>query len=180
MISPAPKPEPSAPKKPSALPKESAKRIAARVARGERTPYSTIRQSSESTPQKPGKAIPKKNSARRERRRTANAKYYSSSEWREKRKMTFERDGYQCVEIVEADFRVAVDYMRCPNRGEVVNGKQTARGLVCEEFSYQHRGVPQRIDTCKTRCRDCDRRLTPLERINHAHGFRGRGSQGET
>lgn len=106
------------------------------------------------------------------KRQARNAEYYRSAEWRAKRKAVFERDGYRCTERVPYDSRFHEDHaIRCPNRGEVVNGKQTARGLVCEERSYGHRGNPDRIDTCTTRCRECDRRCTPRERINHANGF---------
>lgn len=116
------------------------------------------------------------------KRMQKNREYYASAEWRAKRKAVFERDGYRCTEIVPVfvfylmdgyDPLRKVGEVRCLNRGEIVNGKQTARGLVCEEVSYGHRGNPDRIDTCKTRCKDCDRGLTPLERINHAHGFSG-------
>lgn len=120
------------------------------------------------------------------KRQARNAAYYKSPEWRAKRKAVFERDGYQCVEEFAGIQRDAwmpfgMGYpvlVRCPNRGEIVNAKQTARGLVCEETSYGHRGNPTRIDTCKTRCRDCDRRLTPFERINHSRGFNNGAERG--
>lgn len=122
--------------------------------------------------------IKKVNPEKRAKRAKRNQDYYKSAEWRAKKKAVHERDGYQCVEsipIANPTLLALIDWprreMRCPNRGEVVNGKQTARGLVCEETSYGHRGIPDRIDTCKTRCKDCDRRRTPLERANHAHGF---------
>jgi hypothetical protein len=110
------------------------------------------------------------------KRQARNRAYYASPEWRAKRKAVFQRDGYQCTETLqwlgagfsEGDSKQEV---RCPNRGEIVNGKQTARGLVAEETGYQHRGIPHAIDRIKTRCKDCDRRCTPLERINHSHGF---------
>lgn len=122
------------------------------------------------------------------KRQARNAEYYRSAEWRAKRKAVFARDGYQCTETVPSETNTGthivwshqvsrlVVAIRCPNRGEIVNGKQTARGLVCEERSYGHRGNPDRIDTCTTRCKDCDRRRTPLERANHSHGFNNRQS----
>jgi hypothetical protein len=151
---------------------------------------------SERTPRKPIAKVGKQKAKRQAR----NKAYYASVEWRAKRKAVFERDGFQCVETREMDMSEYRDRIRhgvplggvvvarwslgvrirCGNRGEVVNGKQTARGLVCEESSYGHRGNPEYIDTCKTRCRDCDRRLTPLERINHANGFSGRAHVGES
>lgn len=114
-----------------------------------------------------------KQKAKREAR---NKAYYASAEWRAKRKAVFERDGYQCVERFKEPTTFAqmatAPEIRCPNRGEIVNHKQTSRGLVAEEKSYGHRGVEGAIARIVTRCKDCDRRLTPLERINHAHGFR--------
>lgn len=134
------------------------------------------------------KPMARENTATRSKRRTRNAEYYKSPEWRAKKKAVHERDGYRCTERLFVpsdsqawhypdafDARRARDgswSIRCMNTGEIVNGKQTARGLVCEETSYGHRGVPDRIDTCRTRCKDCDRRQTPLERVNHAQGFR--------
>jgi len=106
------------------------------------------------------------------KRQARNAGYYKSAEWRAKRTAVFERDGYQCREIIYNVPHVGAPSFRCPNRGEIVNGKQTARGLVAEETGYMHRGIPDAIDRIKTRCRGCDRRLTPLERVNHANGFR--------
>ena len=106
------------------------------------------------------------------KRQARNAAYYRSAEWRAKRNAVFERDGYRCTEIVGPLSPLYEGLRgRCPNRGEIVNGKQTGRGLVCEETSYGHRGIPDRIDTCKTRCKDCDRRRTPMERANHFNGF---------
>lgn len=119
------------------------------------------------------------------KRQKANAEYYRSAEWRAKRKAVFERDGYQCVEKLtvrrvlcfQGEELAAGTYKtRCPTRGEIVNGKQTARGLVAEEKGYQHRGHPDAIDRIVTRCRECDRRLTPLERANHFGGFNHRGT----
>ena len=119
----------------------------------------------------------------RPKRVQRNREYYASAEWRAKRKAVFERDGYRCVETVYVSVDIsgwdsldepplyAPMPARCPNRGEIVNGKQTARGLVAEEKSYGHRGHPDAIDRIVTRCKDCDRRLTPFERINHANGF---------
>jgi hypothetical protein len=124
------------------------------------------------------------------KREARNKAYYASPEWRAKKKATHERDGYQCVEMLSdgrvtqltcvrspygcwySSFSFPDVRVRCPNRGEIVNGKQTARGLVCEEESYGHRGREGDISRCKTRCKDCDRRRTPLERANHAQGFR--------
>jgi hypothetical protein len=110
------------------------------------------------------------------KREARNRAYYALKEWREKKAAVHERDGFQCVErIATFSDNFGNDepaFMhRCPNRGEIVNGKQTARGLVCEEKSYGHRGHEGRIDRLVTRCKDCDRRLTPLERANHAQGF---------
>lgn len=110
------------------------------------------------------------------KRQARNREYYASPEWRAKKKAVHERDGYQCTEWIPLRLYgapIGGCETRCPNRGEVVNGKQTARGLVAEETSYSHRGIPDRIDGIKTRCKDCDRRLTPLERVNHSHGFNG-------
>lgn len=129
--------------------------------------------------QKPKKAI-RKVGKQKAKRQARNRAYYASAEWKAKKTAVHERDGFQCTEVFrfrsvlvfqgeETDF--GMRDVRCQNRGEIVNHKQTSRGLVCEEVSYGHRGVPDYIDTCKTRCKDCDRRLTPLERINHAHGF---------
>lgn len=110
------------------------------------------------------------------KREARNRAYYASPEWRAKKKAVHERDGYRCTEMALPPHvwypTTCEPFVRCPNRGEIVNGKQTARGLVCEEVSYRHRGVEGYIDTCRTRCKDCDRRRTPLERINHANGFR--------
>jgi hypothetical protein len=130
---------------------------------------------------KPRKPLPRSttkivsaNPEKRGRRELSNRKYYASAEWREKKRLTHERDGHQCVELVAAfvdnDGRPREEFgiTRCANRGEIINGKQTARGLVCEETSYGHRGIPGRIDSCKTRCKAHDRRLTPLERANWA------------
>jgi hypothetical protein len=118
-----------------------------------------------------------------------NREYYASAEWRAKRKAVFERDFYQCTETITVQkalsfagevLNMGRPYsVRCPNRGEVVNGKQTGRGLVCEETSYGHRGVEGAIDRIKTRCKGCDRRRTPLERINHAAGFNSGARRGE-
>lgn len=114
------------------------------------------------------------------KRMAGNKAYYASAEWREKKRAVHERDDFQCVEKVKVrrvlvfegeEVGMGKYTTRCPNRGEVVNGKQTARGLVAEEEGYQHRGVAGSIDRIKTRCKDCDRRLTPLERVNHTHGF---------
>lgn len=125
---------------------------------------------------KSGKPIKASNPDKRARRRKKNQDYYQSAEWRAKRKAVFERDGYRCVEMIPYGLKgrevEGTVWIRCPNFGMNINGKQTGKGLVCEESSYFHRGVPDRIDTCKTRCRECDRRLTPLERVNHAQGFR--------
>lgn len=155
----------------------SEKTAAKRKAAGEKFLNSTVRppQGAGASVRKPQKAIAKVGT-QKAKRQAKNAAYYKSPEWRSKKKAVHERDGFQCVEKVmvfmpqrdedRPRFRV-----RCPNRGEIVNGKQTARGLVCEEVSYGHRGVEGYIDTCKTRCADCDRRLTPLERINHSRGF---------
>lgn len=107
-----------------------------------------------------------------------NREYYASAEWRAKRKLVFARDGFQCVEMIPYTMLPSAYNLpsslrlRCENFGMNINGKQTARGLVCEEKSYGHRGKPDYIDTCVTRCKECDRRLTPLERANHAQGFR--------
>lgn len=112
--------------------------------------------------------------ASKAKRRQRNADYYKSAEWRSKRKAVFERDGYRCTENLRLrDIVMGEFVVRCSNSGEIVNGKRTARGLVCEEVSYGHRGIPDRINTCRTRCKDCDRRLTPLERVNHRYGFAG-------
>lgn len=110
------------------------------------------------------------------KREARNKAYYASAEWRVKRKAVFVRDQYQCTETFAAFHTVEgrreiVGYLRCPNRGEIVNGKQTARGLVAEEQGYLHRGIPDSIDRIVTRCKDCDRRLTPRERANHTNGF---------
>lgn len=132
------------------------------------------------------------------KRQARNQAYYHSAEWRAKRKAVFARDGYRCTERIPYDIAAAncgalilpsgiFDTRResngryttrCLAHGEIVNGQQTAKGLVCEETSYGHRGIPGRIDTCRTRCRDCDRRQTPLERANWANGARGRGRSG--
>lgn len=175
--------------------KQKAKRLAA----GEKWIRSSVRPPQgagasvpkvKSKPAKPRKAIAKVGK-QKAKRQAKNAAYYKSPEWRAKKQAVHERDGFQCVETVEVPTAWFLDgdemvlVVRCPNRGEVVNHKQTARGLVCEEVSYGHRGVEGYIDTCKTRCRDCDRRRTPLERANHVHGFnngisspRGIGSNG--
>lgn len=110
------------------------------------------------------------------KRQAKNAEYYRSAEWRAKKKAVHARDDYQCAESVVMENPcyppgVATITDRCPNRGEIVNGKQTARGLVAEEVGYFHRGNPDSIDRIVTRCRECDRRLTPQERINHSNGF---------
>lgn len=157
-------------KPPKRLPRISPKRLAAH---GGTMPFSTI------TP-KARKPIAKRNEGKRAKRRKRNADYYASPEWRAKKKAVHKRDGYQCTEKVrvrrvlcfEGEELAAGTYStRCPNRGEIVNGKQTARGLVAEETSYFHRGTEGSIDKIVTRCKDCDRRLTPLERANHAQGF---------
>jgi hypothetical protein len=140
----------------------SAKRRAALESAGLPLPFSTITK-------KGGKPLNKRG-AGKAKRQQRNAAYYKSAEWRAKRKAVFERDDYRCVELVDRDPLWAPDG-RCPMRGEIVNGKQTARGLVAEESGYQHRGIEGAIDRIKTRCKDCDRRLTPLERINHRYGF---------
>ena len=128
-----------------------------------------------STLAKVGKQKPK--------RQAKNREYYASPEWRAKRKAVFARDGYRCTEIVlHCDWRgteIERWQERCPGSGEIVNGKQTARGLVAEETGYQHRGILDAIDRIKTRCKDCDRRLTPLERINHVNGFSNHRAAGE-
>src|SRR3954464_4818218 len=85
--------------------------------------------------------VKKFNPEKRAKRQKQNQEYYKSAEWRAKRQAGFARDGFQCVELltVRAVFDVEGDVtasMRCDNFGEVVNGKQTSRGLVCEEVSY--------------------------------------------
>lgn len=142
--------------------KQTPKQRSKRQSEGEAFQWSTIR---------PSKTPIAKRGAGKAKRQARNAAYYKSAEWKAKRLAVFERDGFQCTEEMPYDSRTHLWGERCPARGEIVNGKQTGRGLVCEEVGYMHRGIPDRIDTCTTRCRDCDRRLTPLERINHSHGF---------
>jgi hypothetical protein len=124
------------------------------------------------------KPIAKKNPINRAKRAKRNQDYYSSAEWKAKKKAVHERDGFRCVEMIPYGIRASeaegTVWLRCPNYGTNISGKQTARGLVAEEKSYGHRGIPGNIDRIVTRCKDCDRRLTPFERANHAHGFGGR------
>jgi hypothetical protein len=158
------------PRKP--VPRMSEKKLAQLQAAGVSRPFSTVTGPKQKIA-KVGKAKPGKVAR--------NKAYYASPEWRAKKKAVHERDGYQCVEMVpvyamalwDGNPGRVVGNIRCPNRGEIVNHKQTARGLVAEETSYFHRGVEGSIDKIKTRCKDCDRRLTPLERANHAQGFNG-------
>lgn len=172
-VHPAPKPKRSPPKKPqfrnSTLREKS---YAEKCADAQR-----LRQGR--------KKIPRKNPINRAKRERKNRDYYASAEWRAKKKVVHERDGYRCVERIPATlggmayppiFDMRRDEKghystRCLGQGAFINGKQTARGLVAEEKSYGHRGTPGNIARIVTRCRDCDRRLTPLERANHASGF---------
>lgn len=69
------------------------------------------------------------------KRQARNREYYASAEWRAKRKAVFERDGYQCTEEIKGiAWLTSEDWYsddpleepprpRCPNRGEIVNGK---------------------------------------------------------
>lgn len=174
------KPTTKAPRPPRALPKLSAKKL---QSLGGKIPFSTI-----SSGGSQGKKIRSGNPQQRSRRRLKNAKYYASAEWKAKKKAVHERDGYRCVEMIPYTIRggglwtgVGLDVvrLRCPNMGMNINGKQTSKGLVAEEKSYGHRGTPGAIDRIVTRCKDCDRRLTPLERANHAHGFSGHSGASE-
>ena len=125
------------------------------------------------------------------KRQARNATYYASAEWRDVKKRTHEVDGYQCRRIKPISRDAALEYVgseglqemirlygipgyRCENRGEVVNGKQTARGLVCDELSYNLRrgdgtkgsGTHEPGVTTRTLCADCNRLETTSKRAN--------------
>lgn len=136
--------------------------------------FSSIKRPSKSAAQQAAQKLREGNTAKRAKREQKNQDYYQSAEWRAKRKAVFERDGYQCVEVVlgdpyfTADCRVTpVD--RCDVRGEIVNGKQTSKGLEADEESYGHRGIPGAIDRVKTRCTQHHRLRTVLTRANWQH-----------
>lgn len=146
--------------------------------------FSSIKRPSKSAAQQAAQKLREGNTAKRAKREQKNRSYYQSAEWRAKRKAVFERDGYRCVEVEnemggERDEAGVIHFehsaTRCSVRGEIVNGKQTSKGLEADEESYGHRGIPGAIDRIKTRCTQHHRLRTVLTRANWQHSRRQRG-----
>lgn len=105
------------------------------------------------------KPIPKVNAERRAKKAKRYSAHLKSASFRALRLLAFARDGWQCVEII--------DGVRC----QFVDESRTGHGLIADHTSYARFGH-ELLEDLQTRCRSCDRRCTPLERANHAQGFR--------
>lgn len=150
--------------------------------RGKR-PFSTILKLEKSGTSKPRKAI-KKRGPGKAKRQARNSLYYASAEWRDVKKRTHEADHYQCrgiVQVPDPSDRNIVNVWRCEERGENVNGKYTAKGLTCDELTYQRRGDGTKGSgrhepgvSTRSLCKRCNALATVSLRANHATGFNGR------